>query len=207
MLRCSRRGSLCRALSIVLFVTAGVFVGEAQQDPCNCTPNVGKKRPYRLDAKWETKYSSYPVCPDTITSSTVRAWERRYQKKMKRDVIWSTKRLKKTPEDTLYVLKGWMWYVKQEVDCDFHIEIGPKAKSGKRTVIEVTKNSCELQKAILKRMEQEKYKLGKEFKKGIPCVVVGLGFYDGQHPLKSHSRAAERGSSWELHPVKSIEFR
>jgi hypothetical protein len=207
-MHCWRMSKASRmVLWLGLLALAGVLMASAQQDPCNCKPNVGKKRPYRLDAKWETKYDSYPVCPDTIVSSTVRAWEPRYQKQMKRDVIWSTKRIKKTPEDTLYVLKGWMWYVKQEVDCDFHIEIGPKAKSGKRTVVEVTKNSCKLEEAILKRMEQEGYKLAKEFKKGIPCVVVGLGFYDGQHPLKSHSRAAERGSSWELHPVQSIEFQ
>lgn len=190
-----------------LFVVAGLLSASAQQDPCNCKPNVGKKRPYRLDAKWETNYGSFAARADTISSSTVRTWEGCYKKKTKRDVIWSTKRLKATPEDTLYVLKGWMWYVKQEVDCDLHIEIGPKAKSGKRTVVEVTKDNCKLQEAILKRMQQEGYKLAKEFKQGIPCIVVGLGFYDGQHPLKSESRVAERGSSWELHPVKSIEFQ
>jgi len=194
------------AFSLGLFIAAGLLNAAARQDPCNCKPNVGKKRPYRLDAKWETNYGSYAVRTDTITTSTVRGWESRY-KKMDRNVIWSTKRLKGTPEDTLYVLKGWMWYVKQEVDCDLHIEIGPSGKSGKRTVVEVTKDNCELEKAILKRMEQEGYALAKEFKKGIPCVVVGLGFYDGQHPLKAESRAAERGSSWELHPVKSIEFK
>jgi hypothetical protein len=185
----------------------GLLTSVAQENPCGCTPNVGKTRPYRLDAKWETKYGLYPVFADTITSFTVRSWESSYKKKVKQNIIWNTKRLKQTPEDTLYVLKGWMWYVKQEVDCDLHIEIGPKQKSGKRTVVEVTKDNCKLQEAILKRMDSEGYKLKKEFKRGLPCVVVGLGFYDGQHPLKAHSRAAERGNSWELHPVKNIEFQ
>lgn len=192
---------------LALLTLTDLQTAAAQKNQCDCNPNVGSIRPYRLDAKWETKYTSYPVCADTITSLTVRSWESRYKKKVKNNVIWSTKRVMKTPEDTLYVLKGSMWYVKQEVDCDLHIEIGPKSKSGKRTVVEVTKGNCKLQEAILKQMEKEGYKLAKEFKKGLACVVVGLGFYDGQHPLKTKSRMAERGSSWELHPVKSIEFQ
>jgi hypothetical protein len=195
--------AFCLGLSIL----TGLLTAAAQVNPCGCTPNVGKTRPYRLDAKWETKYDSYPVFADTITSFTVRSWESSYKKNVATKVIWNTKRVKKTPEDTLYVLKGWMWYVKQEVDCDMHIEIGPKQKSGKRTVVEVTKDNCKLQEAILQRMQTEGYKLKTEFKQGLPCVVVGLGFYDGQHPLKANSRKVESGSSWELHPVKSIEFR
>jgi hypothetical protein len=196
-----------RLFKIVVSILLGTLSAAAQMNPCDCKPNVGKIRPYRLDAKWETKYDSYSMFADTITARTVRSWESRYRKKVPQNVIWSTKRLKRTPEDSLYVLKGWMWYVKQEVDCDLHIEIGPKQKSGKRTVVEVTKDNCKLQEAILQRMDKEGYKPAKEFKQGLPCVVVGLGFYDGQHPLKAHFRAVERGSSWELHPVKSVEFR
>jgi hypothetical protein len=133
---------------IGVLITTGVLTASAQQNPCDCKPNVGKTHPYRLDAKWETKYDSYAVFVDTITATTIRSWESRYKKTVTQKVIWSTKRLTQTPEDTLYVLKGWIWYVKQEVDCDMHIEIGPKQKGSKRTVVEVTKDNCKLQEAI-----------------------------------------------------------
>ena len=33
-------------------------------------------------------------------------------------------------------------------DCDYHIEIGPKDPAMPRAIVEVTKDSCELQKRI-----------------------------------------------------------
>ena len=69
----TRRASwlvFCLGLSIMM----GLLTAAAQENPCDCKPNVGKTRPYRLDAKWETKYNSFPACADTITSSTVRLW-------------------------------------------------------------------------------------------------------------------------------------
>jgi len=41
---------------------------------------------------------------------------------------------------------------------------------------------------------------------GIPCTVVGLGFYDGFHGPDQHGRIKTHGSAWELHPVKSLQF-
>jgi hypothetical protein len=113
----SKRSACRLVFCLGLSMTIGLLTATAQENPCDCKPNVGKTRPYRLDAKWETKYNSYPAFADTITSSTVRSWESRYKKKIAQNVMWNTKRLKGTPEDTLYVLKGWMWYVKREVDC------------------------------------------------------------------------------------------
>lgn len=149
-----------------------------------------------------------------MTLSSTREWQRKYAKLMKKEVIPTTKRVKGTPEDSLYTLEGYLWYVKKEIDCDYHMQIGPKEKSGKRTVIELTMDNCEMQRAILDTLKSRGYSAeGKQFKAGIRVTVVGLGFYDGQHATKkaqegaSSSLKKQEGTAWELHPVKAIVFR
>ncbi len=149
-----------------------------------------------------------------MTLSSTREWQKTYAKLMKREVIATTKRVKGTPEDSLYALEGYLWYVKKQIDCDFHMQIGPKEKSGKRTVIEMTVDNCELQRAILDTLKSRGYSAeGKQFKEGIRVTVVGLGFYDGQHATKTAKKGAssslkkQEGTAWELHPVKAVVFR
>ena len=183
-------------------------------DPCGCTPQYGKK-PYRLEAKSETQYQAYPVSTALLTPAALRRWEKKYQKKANgKSVDRLTPRLPNTPEDSLYTLKGYIWFVRKEIDCDFHVQIGPAGKKGKRAVVEVTHDNCALQKAIEDTVTARGYKIGKEFPHGIPVTVIGLGFYDYQHKLKkpppntpaNSPLRKQEGTAWELHPVRAIIF-
>ncbi len=194
---------------LILIISSNGFA----TDPCNCKDRKAPNH-YRYHEKRETDFGKYAVVQNPITSNDVIDWQKTY-----RDVTKSLKsrskeapRAEGTPEDSLYTLKGYMWYVKHESsgtdpDCDFHIEIGPKGKAGKRVVVEVTMDKCGLQQEILDTLSARGYKLRKEFTHGIPCTVIGLGFYDGVHPPAGHGRKNKTTfSSWELHPVKSIIF-
>lgn len=196
-----------------------LFIGWSSQafcqskDPCDCKPQVGKK-PYRFEAKREKQYESYPVAQKPMTLSSTRQWQKEYAKLMKREVTRETKRVKRTPEDSLYTLEGYLWYVKKQIDCDFHMQIGPKGKSGRRTVVEITVDNCEMQRMILDTLKSRGFSAqGKEFEEGIPVTVVGLGFYDGQHATKKAKKGAaswlkkQEGTAWELHPVRAIVFK
>ena len=184
-------------------------------DPCSCTPQHGKK-PYRLEAKSETQYQAYPVSAVLLTPLAIHRWEKKYTKVANgKKVDRITPRLPNTPEDSLYTLKGYMWFVRREIDCDFHIQIGPAGKQGKkRAVVEVTHENCALQKVIEDTLTARGYQFGKEFPQGIPVTVVGLGFYDYQHRLKkappntpaNSPLRKQEGTAWELHPVRAITF-
>jgi hypothetical protein len=181
------------------------------QDPCDCI-GTNQDVQYRTKSKHETHYEKYPLVKDTISPKVMISWQKRYKKKVK-DVNRKNVqklRVRGTPEDSMYILKGYMYFVKHEKsssgDCDFHIEIGTEKKSGKRVVVEMTKEKCSEQKRVLDYIKSKGYRLGKEFKKGIPCIVIGLGFYDGWHTPNQHGRKNTHGSSWELHPVKDIIF-
>jgi hypothetical protein len=182
-------------------------------DPCGCKDIKGTHH-YRHNQKHETDYEKFPKAKDAIASQDIIGWQKRYVQAMKatKSKSLDQPRKKNTPEDSLYTLKGYIWYVKHEksgkgADCDFHIEIGTKNRSGRRVVVEVTKDNCRLQQEILDTMQSHGFSLKKEFDQGIPCTVVGLGFYDGVHPPSGHGRKGKTTfSSWELHPVKSIMF-
>jgi hypothetical protein len=195
-------------LLFLLIVTADL---PAQQDPCDCK-GTNPEVQYRSKSKHETKYNSFPLAKDTITTETIISWEKKYKKKTKqinRKNVNLT-RVDGTPEDSLYILKGYMYFVKHEKsssgDCDFHIEIGTKKESMKRVVVEVTKDNCKEQGKIMDHIKSLGYKFGKDFKTGVQCVVIGLAFYDGWHKPKQHGRVKTHGSSWELHPVERIDF-
>ena len=184
-------------------------------DPCDCHDPKGTRH-YRYAAKHETDFDKYPKSDVDITSVTIFKWQKHYSKltKVITEKSRTMARLKSTPEDTLYILKGWLYFVKDEgagsdPDCDYHIEIGLKKPSGQRAVVEITKNNCALQKKVADYLIALGYHWKNraiELAKGIRCTVVGLGFYDGAHPPSQHGRATTAGSSWELHPVKSLEF-
>jgi hypothetical protein len=185
-------------------------------DPCGCEPQHGSK-PYRLDAKTETHFEAYPVSVVLLTPLAIHRWEKKYSAKANANSVDRlTPRLPASPEDSLYTLNGYMWYVRKEIDCDFHIQIGPAGKQGKkRAVVEVTHENCVLQKIIEDTLSARGYKFGKEFPHGIPVTVVGLGFYDYQHKLKkappntppNSPLRRQEGTAWELHPVRSIIFK
>lgn len=185
-------------------------------DPCGCVPQRGKK-PYRLEAKTETHFGAYAASAEVLTPLTLFRWEKKYAAKANGKTIGRlTARLHGTPEDSLYTIDGTMWYVKKEIDCDYHIQIGPASKMGKhRAVVEVTVENCTLQSVIDDTLRARGYKFGKEFPHGIPVRVSGLGFYDLQHGVK-HPPAGtpstspllkQEGTAWELHPVRSLVFR
>src|SRR5437867_3747343 len=105
-----------------------------QGDPCLCKDRQAAKR-WRSEQKREIVFSQYPQARDTITCRDIIAWQKRF-KKIKKIVSpqSSTKpRVKGTPEDSLYTLRGYMYFVRHESqkngDCDFHIEIGTEDKS------------------------------------------------------------------------------
>src|ERR1041385_5047818 len=123
----------------------------SKSDLCNCIPKVGEKKPFRLTAKWETKGKDFPRAKKEIQPSSLYTWETKYSKFADSStVIWKTPRLTHTPEESLYTMKGWLWFVKKEKDCDFHIQIGRKNKGAfKRAVVELTVKQCSIQKELL----------------------------------------------------------
>ena len=45
------------------------------------------------------------------------------------------------------------------------------------------------------------------FKKGLPVIITGAGFYDATHkPDTNHGDRHTKKYSWELHPLKDIVF-
>ncbi len=106
-------------------------------------------------AKHETNFNTFAKSNDTITIETILSWEKKYKTKtnqINRKNVNLT-RVRETPEDSLYILKGYMYFVKHEKssggDCDFHIEIGPVKKSKRRIVVEITKDNCSEQKKVM----------------------------------------------------------
>jgi hypothetical protein len=181
-------------------------------EPCKCKDPKAPHH-YRYNQKHETASGKYHAAAHPISAADIISWQKKYTGATKALKASPDKsRMAGTPEDTMYTLKGFMWYVKHEAggpdpDCDFHIEIGPQNTSGKRAVVEVTKDNCNLQQEILDTMDAHGYSLKKEFTKPIPCTVTGLGFYDGVHPPSGHGRRGKTTfSSWELHPVINIKF-
>lgn len=183
------------------------------QDPCKCN-DVRAPHHYRYAQKHETNFAKFSTASHEISPADIIGWQERYRDQTKgfRKRTVPLPRLEQSPEDSLYSLTGYMWFVKHESkgpdrDCDFHIEIGTRKKSGRRAVVEVTDDNCRLQQVILDTLESRGYKLKKEFPEGIPCTVTGLGFYDGIHPPSGHGRRGKTTfSSWEIHPVKDIVF-
>jgi hypothetical protein len=203
------------------FLVILVFPVLAQDNACPCTPGTDVTRQHRTKAKHETEYGNYFLKKDTITVSYIYKWQAKYQANTDGIVTNpqnpKSYRLKQTPEDTLYILSGYLWFVKQEDnDCDFHIEIGPKSKSGQRIVVEVPAENASLQASIHDYLEAKGLKIVNcntsnsvkaHFATGIKVVVTGLGFYDASHkPNTNHGDSHTKKYSWELHPVRNIVF-
>ena len=195
------------------FLVLVIRVSEAHEDPCNCVDKHLHSR-YRTKEKHERNFSEFPVAKDTITCGDIIAWQGKYAA-ISEHIASHTSEIPRrsgTPEDSLYILKGWMYFVRHESkkngDCDLHIEIGTGNKFDMRAVVELTNDNCQSQKIVLDYLEMKGCKLNKEFSKGIPCVVKGLGFYDGNQYPTEHGRIGKTNvSSWELHPLISVEFQ
>jgi hypothetical protein len=191
------------------------------QSTCSCTATTKKNKQQRSGAKHEENYDDYVKKMDTVTVAYLNKWQRKYTAKT--NTIKTTpsnpasKRKHGTPEDSVYVLKGYMWFVKVEGnDCDFHIEIGPENKFGNRIVVEVPRENLDLQKKIKEKLDELELKIMNcgttgnkvaHFDTPIQVVVTGLGFYDASHkPNTNHGDMHTKKYSWELHPVMDIEF-
>src|SRR5258708_7041147 len=125
---------------------------------CSCKALAPKALQRRSGAKHATNYDNFFLHKDTITVSYIYKWQKKYQSKT--DVIKTnpvnpvSKRQHDTPEDSLYILKGFIWFVKQEDnDCDLHIEIGTKDSADTRIVVEVTKENKMLQNKIFSKLD------------------------------------------------------
>ncbi len=203
-------------LSLALFLLypfTGLF---AQQDPCDCT-GTNQTLQYRSKVKHRKTYSRYPLATRIIEPAEIIEWQQIYADST-RDVNRGSKRLDiitNTPEDTLYILKGYLYYIKMEDDCDYHMEIGPEDSAATRAVVELTMEYCSNQRHIFEYITDylaargtriTSYKLRREFNPGIPITLMGLGFYDGWHGPDDHGRVYTHGSSWELHPVVYVNF-
>lgn len=190
--------------SVLFIFTSFSF---AQKDPCSCNETTAKENQHRTKAKHVTNYESYPEAKYDIVPEDIITWQDLYSS-YTREIKKETDRVKETPEDSLYTLHGYIYFIKQEAnDCDFHIEIGPKnIKSKRRIIVEVSKENCNLQKEILDYIKLKGFKKNNQFTKGLKCTVVGLGFYDAAHKPNKHGGIFTHKSSWELHPVKSVKF-
>lgn len=188
---------------------------------CSCAPSTKKANQHRSGAKHATNYDDFVLKEDTISVSYMYKWESKYKSKTATIKTTPTnpasKRKTGTPEDTLYILKGFMWFVSQEGnDCDFHIEIGTEDVFKVRMIVEVTKENTQLQKKIreelfgrgLAIMDCNTHSSNvAHFDTPLPVVVIGLGFYDKSHaPNTNHGDIHTKKYSWELHPVQDIIF-
>ena len=156
-----------------------------------------------------------------ITIEDIYKWQNKYAKATSR-ISWSpasnrSKRKPATPEDSLYILKGYLWFVHLiKFDCDYHIEIGDKDSSATRIIVEVLYSNAAVQNKIKHYLDN----LGlpilgctetnfdkAHFKIGVPVIVKGYGFYDAYHKVnKTHGDHHTNKYVWELHPVTDIEF-
>ena len=209
-----------KPLVLLLFLSVNCPDAFAQ-NTCSCTASTEKPRQHRSGAKHAENYDDFILKEDTITVAYINKWEKKF--KALTNTIKTTptnpasERKHDTPEDSLYILKGFMWFVKlEENDCDFHIEIGPRNVKGNRIIIEVTRENIELQKKIKEKLDELGLKImhcgtsstkTAHFDTPIPVVVTGLGFYDASHkPGTNHGDDHSKNFSWELHPVKDIVF-
>ncbi len=211
--------NLMRPLILLLFLLLNYPDAFAQS--CPCTATTKKKNQHRSGAKHATNYDDFVSKEDTVTVTYINKWEKKYKTKTSTISVTPTnaasKRKHGTPEDSLYILKGFMWFVKLEGnDCDFHIEIGPRDVMGNRIVVEVARENIDLQKKIKDKLDELGEKIlgcgtgsttTAHFDVPIPVVVTGLGFYDKSHaPNTNHGDVHTKTYSWELHPVRDIDF-
>ena len=203
-------------LSILLVFTTFFSIGQR----CSCKAML----PIALQPRGNEKNikSNHPILHDSIIQiGEIYRWQNAYAKTTS-TITWkplSKKSIRKlnTPEDTLYTLKGYLWFVHLiKFDCDLHIEIGDKDSAAKRIIVEVPYGNTAVQNKITHYLDSlglpllgctERDFNKAHFKHGIPVLVKGYGFYDAYHKEnKSHGDQHTSKYLWELHPVTDIEF-
>ena len=209
------RAALIILLCMIHFFSTGQFT-------CPCTAGTHKPKQQRSGAKHVKNYDDFVLKQDTIDVKYMYKWETKFKNKTKTISITPTnpasKRRSGTPEDTLYILKGFLWFISQEGnDCDFHIEIGTTDTFATRMIVEVTKENTDLQKKIREELSARNLKIldcntsspgVAHYDSPLPVIVIGLGFYDKSHkPNTNHGDIHCKKFSWELHPVKDIIFQ
>src|SRR5258706_6390639 len=102
---------------------------DAQLQPCDCRV-INPLRQYRSTVMHERHFEAYPEAKEAITPKTLAGWQRSYRGVTK-GIDSQTGRLSNTPEDTLYKLRGSLYFVRHETgilgvggDCYFHMAIG-----------------------------------------------------------------------------------
>ena len=207
---------------ILIVLLCVIYLFSNGQFTCPCTSGTKKANQHRSGAKHVTNYDDFILKTDTIDIPYMYKWEAKFKNKTKNIKVTPTnpasKRKSRTPEDTLYILKGFLWFISQEGnDCDFHIEIGTADTFATRMIVEVTRENTTLTKKIrdelfargLKILDCNTSSSGvAHYDAPLPVIVIGLGFYDKSHkPMTNHGDIHSRQFSWELHPVKDIIFQ
>ena len=205
-------------LAAILFLSIHVC---SAQPICNCTPSTQQDHQDRTEAKHVDNYNDFILKEDTVDVPYISKWQAKYKTKTntitKKAHSANSARQHNTPEDSLYILKGYMWFVKTEGnDCDFHIEIGTTNVVRTRIVVEVAKENTAVQQKIKDHLDGLGLKIMgcgtnntaiAHFDHPLECIVIGLGFYDASHkPMTNHGDVHTKRYSWELHPVKDIIF-
>jgi hypothetical protein len=186
---------------------------------CHCVAETTLERQHRGAVKHLTNFTSIHERKRFLTPEEMYGWQDAYAHRTA-DIKTNpanpaSARLADSPEDTMYTIKAYLWFVKlEENDCDMHIEIGPKRVSATRLVVEVPRENKKLQQKIRKQLDAlgllimgcgTSQSAKAHFKKGIPVLVRGVGFYDASHkPNTNHGDAHTKKYSWELHPVVDV---
>ncbi|MFL5788747.1 MAG: hypothetical protein ACJ748_11885 [Flavisolibacter sp.] len=203
-------------LSFSLLVCAGI---KAQNCTCNALMPI-RLQPRGIEKnKLQDNFSKYSL--NTISIYDIYKWQDHYNN-ITSGISWNpnsikSKRRVATPEDSIYVLKGYLWFVhKIGFDCDYHIEIGDKDSAATRIIVEVPYTNPAVQKKIKEHLDSlalpimgcnEKNEKKAHFTKGLPVLVYGFGFYDSFHKVnKSHGDEHTKKYLWEIHPVTDIVF-
>ena len=200
----------------------GASFSSSSQTLCNCEPTTEINNQQRTVAKHEANYDDFNLKADTIRVSYINKWQKKFTAITNTITTHAGSanplRQPESPEDTLYILKGYLWFVKVENnDCDFHIEIGPRNVLGNRIIVEVPQENTDMQEKIKHHLDSLGEKIMNcgttnikiaHFDKPYPVIVIGLGFYDASHaPNTSHGDVHTKRYSWELHPVREIIFQ
>ena len=193
----------------------------AEAQDCTCKALLPIQFQPRGPEKNIIKDSAFNKVNRVLSINDIYNWQKKYEK-LTGTISWNpgnrnSKRRPGTPEDSLYIIKGYMWFVHQiGFDCDYHIEIGTKDSSATRIIVEVPYTNLSVQnkiKAHLDRLDlpilgcTEKNPLKAHFSKGIPVLIIGYGFYDSFHKVnKNHGDQHTKKYLWEIHPVTEINF-
>ena len=203
--------------SFILFL---VWVPAYGQD-CSCHALLPVKLQPRGLEKNKLEDSLIREVNHVITVADIYGWQSQYEN-LTKTISWQpgnskSKRKANTPEDSLYTVKGYLWFVHQiGFDCDYHIEIGEKDSASIRIIIEVPHTNHSVQKKIKQHLDSlglsilgctTKSTSKAHYNKGIPVLVNGYGFYDAFHKVnRSHGDKHTNRYLWEIHPVTGIIF-